>query len=231
MPDRTCLHCGVDISELHRNSKFCSASCRGAVAYARRRRVPCQVCGGPTGWPAGRVESATCNPCRRSNWQHGTEGGYRKGCRCKDCRRAKREAMKAYITLVKKRDGVSPRVKYRKTPDVFCADCGERLRFGGGGGSTGDAPPRCLSCSRKRPRIPMSVRGMVYERDGYVCQLCGDPTDPDADPYSEWYPTLDHIEPYSLGGSDSPENLRTAHRWCNGIRGVGDPHKLFEGAS
>ncbi|MEV4988452.1 HNH endonuclease [Pseudarthrobacter sp. LMD1-1-1.1] len=42
------------------------------------------------------------------------------------------------------------------------------------------------------------------------------PTDPEARPTDDRYPTLDHIESIGLfDGGDDPENLRTAHRWCN----------------
>jgi len=139
--------------------------------------------------------------------------------------------MRDYIETVKKRDGITPRVKYRKTPDVLCADCGERLRFGGGGTPEGVAP-RCRKCSpRRRVHIPQSTRVAIYERDGHVCQLCHEPTDEAGGPQGPWWPTLDHILPVSRGGTDEPANLRTAHRWCNGVRGVSDPHGLFEEAS
>lgn len=128
--------------------------------------------------------------------------------------------------MVKERDGVTLRVKYRKTPDVHCAECGDRLRFGGGGAPAG-IEPRCLRCSRRRAHIPAAVRREVYDRDGLVCQLCDEPTEPDSPPMSDWHPTLDHIVMVSEGGSDHVDNLRVAHRWCNVARN----HGLFEEVS
>lgn len=191
--------------------------------------VPCADCGklmwrGTGSLPPGQ---ARCQPCRRADWQHGTQKGYRRaGCRCDECRRWARESMAEYIASIKERDGVTPRVKYRKTPDVHCVDCGDRLRFGGGG--RGDAPPRCLLCSRRRPHIPQSLRQSVYDRDGLVCHICNEPTDPAAEPRTSWYPSLDHVVPYSKGGPDTFENLRTAHLRCNVQRGASD---LLEEAS
>lgn len=78
------------------------------------------------------------------------------------------------------------------------------------------------------------LRRAIYERDDWTCQLCFDPVDPDADPLSDWFPSLDHIVPQShmLIPDHSPENLRTAHRWCNAVRGDGTYHAdLFEEAS
>lgn len=66
-----------------------------------------------------------------------------------------------------------------------------------------------------------TLRRQVYERDNWICQLCMDPVDPAAHTHSDWYPSLDHIAPQSSTTvpDHSPENLRTAHRWCNAIRG------------
>lgn len=73
----------------------------------------------------------------------------------------------------------------------------------------------------KGKNIPAAIRLAVYERDGWTCQLCGQPTDPTAHPNADWYPSIDHIEPVSTGNPDHSErNLRTTHRWCNCIRGA-----------
>jgi len=82
------------------------------------------------------------------------------------------------------------------------------------------------------PWIAPSVRLKVFERDAWTCQLCSEPLQPDSDPQSDWYPSLDHIVPQSKGGSHSAENLRAAHRWCNSIRGAEDYHAdMFQEAS
>ena len=75
------------------------------------------------------------------------------------------------------------------------------------------------TCKRNRPQRWRKHALAVYERDQWTCQLCGTPT------LREWVkgdmrsPTLDHIMPRSLGGSDDIGNLRTAHWLCNSIRG------------
>lgn len=61
-----------------------------------------------------------------------------------------------------------------------------------------------------RPPIPDEVRQMVYTRDGFKCLHCGT---------SESL-SLDHIYPYSLGGSDDPSNLQTLCRPCNSSKGA-----------
>jgi|JI9StandDraft_1071089.scaffolds.fasta_scaffold550265_2 hypothetical protein len=64
--------------------------------------------------------------------------------------------------------------------------------------------------AKRRPPIPRAVRIEVFERDGWACISC-DTTDD---------LTLDHIYPWSLGGSDDQENLQTLCRSCNSRKGA-----------
>lgn len=61
-----------------------------------------------------------------------------------------------------------------------------------------------------RPPIPSRVRKAVYERDEYRCRRCGTHKDL----------SIDHIHPYSLGGSDHPDNLQTLCLSCNCSKGA-----------
>lgn len=63
---------------------------------------------------------------------------------------------------------------------------------------------------RYRARIPRSVRVAVLTRDGGCCLRCGTAEDL----------TLDHIVPWSLGGSDDISNLQTLCRRCNASKGA-----------
>ncbi|MFC4242193.1 HNH endonuclease [Gryllotalpicola reticulitermitis] len=49
-------------------------------------------------------------------------------------------------------------------------------------------------------------------------QICLLPVERDALPFEDKSPVLDHITRARDGGGDEPENLRLAHRWCNGAR-------------
>lgn len=60
----------------------------------------------------------------------------------------------------------------------------------------------------------------VYERDGWICGLCGLPVDDYLtypDPRSA---SLDHVTPLSLGGSHMLENVQLAHLGCNVQKGA-----------
>lgn len=60
----------------------------------------------------------------------------------------------------------------------------------------------------------------IYERDNWVCQLCGDPIDRlgvAPEPLSR---SIDHIVPIARGGEHSRANTQAAHLGCNVRKGV-----------
>jgi 5-methylcytosine-specific restriction endonuclease McrA len=60
----------------------------------------------------------------------------------------------------------------------------------------------------------------VFERDGWICQLCDEPVDRNLhwpDPLSA---SLDHIIPITKGGTDKYANAQLAHLQCNLIKGI-----------
>lgn len=60
----------------------------------------------------------------------------------------------------------------------------------------------------------------VFDRDGWICQICDQPIDTRArhpDPRSV---SLDHIVPLSRGGEHSRANCQTAHLICNLKKGA-----------
>ena len=64
-----------------------------------------------------------------------------------------------------------------------------------------------------------TVRRQVLDRDGWRCQLCGEPIDPHARSRSPMSATVDHVVAVLDGGSwYAPANLRAAHLVCNSTR-------------
>lgn len=56
----------------------------------------------------------------------------------------------------------------------------------------------------------------IFERDSYICQLCGKKTRPDyKNVYHPLYPNLDHIVPLSKGGAHTRLNTQCSCRQCN----------------
>ena len=62
-------------------------------------------------------------------------------------------------------------------------------------------------------------RNAVYKRDGGQCVYCG----------STENLSLDHVIPFSRGGSDNPENLVTCCKSCNSSKGAKTPSEWIGG--
>jgi hypothetical protein len=74
-----------------------------------------------------------------------------------------------------------------------------------------------LAAVRIEPYRPTEI----YERDGWVCQLCLEPIPPDVG--GKWNPmraSIDHRIPLALGGADAPDNVQASHLVCNIRKGA-----------
>jgi 5-methylcytosine-specific restriction endonuclease McrA len=60
----------------------------------------------------------------------------------------------------------------------------------------------------------------VYERDGWICGLCGVPVDQDRRYPDISSASLDHIVPLSYGGPHTRDNTQLAHLGCNLTKGA-----------
>lgn len=191
-----CFHCNRTFEAATRSKRFCSIHCTTWSKYLGPGGSKyCSECGSPmvVSRPSGDRRDR-CKECS----EHGS-GGYDAGCRCDVCITAKREANMAYKARVKAEHGVNPSTLYKRR---YRERTGIRYRM---------APKDWIS-----PEIRLEL----HERDGWVCHLCGELTDRNAHFNDDIYPSLDHILARSLGGTDGPENLATAHRICNSVRGV-----------
>lgn len=66
----------------------------------------------------------------------------------------------------------------------------------------------------ERAPIDPYKRRLIYIRDGYACQWCGCSVAPDDRAPGEVL-QLDHVVPWSAGGSDRSDNLRALCGPCN----------------
>lgn len=104
-----------------------------------------------------------------------------------------------------------------------CSWCGKQFMSSGGSFF-------CSYACRKRHRhhdsnaVSFSIspidRQSIYERDGWMCQLCERPVDPALNHPNLWAASLDHVIPQSamIIPDHSPENLRLSHFLCNSYR-------------
>ena len=72
---------------------------------------------------------------------------------------------------------------------------------------------RQIRLTKRARHIPNSVRNDVLARDGYQCVYCGATDDL----------AIDHIFPFSRGGSNTPDNLQVLCKSCNSSKGDSIP--------
>lgn len=80
------------------------------------------------------------------------------------------------------------------------------------------------ACHRRRTRkknafVQKVNRKEVFERDGWICQYCGEPVDPNLNGRHPMMASLDHIIPISKGGTHEPRNVQLVHFRCNCKKG------------
>lgn len=75
--------------------------------------------------------------------------------------------------------------------------------------------------ARRRSRA-FRERRLAILRASPVCHLCGEDIDLDLKYPHPKSGTVDHVIPFSKGGSDHPSNLRPAHAECNRKRQAKD---------
>ena len=97
------------------------------------------------------------------------------------------------------------------SPGIFCCSraCTNVMRYGSGS-----------ELKVGRHTVSPATRLRIYERDNWTCYLCGFPVDRIAVPPDLEAPTLDHVVPLRSGGSNEVENLKTAHFYCNCVKGA-----------
>lgn len=96
-------------------------------------------------------------------------------------------------------------------------------------------PEKYRAITRKRQALKLGVGHekytdkQIFERDGHICQLCGNRINMKLkfpDPYSS---SIDHIIPVSKGGADAPINIQASHLGCNILKhaGAGGQLRMF----
>lgn len=163
-------------------------------------------------WSTRNPDAKYCSPSCQAEHQHGED-------RKRKLSQRERRWAAAQRRLERASEG-----SWGRTPWVTgtCSECGDPF-------STPLPLARTCSafCAKSRERrrygqyVDDRTRASIYERDGWICQLCFDPVAPDLHYLDNWAATLDHIvcQSWTESPDHSPSNLRLAHRWCNSVRG------------
>lgn len=239
--DKTCALCGTGFVAKSSSAKYCGSKCR-VLARPGLPPLYCADCSkrmqnSKTSAPQGKARCSDCINGGRGYYEFGERrashgrSAYAAGCRCDVCRDAQAAGMREYVAKRVAVDGVSPSAMYRRVArgvDPFapvperslvpCFKCGDTVFSVLPAGKA--VHKKCKDSNSFY--VSDDTRTSIYSRDGWECQICFESVQTGADYLSDWYPTLDHIVPQSR--ADEPdhsfENLRTAHRYCNLVRGA-----------
>lgn len=194
---------------------FCSRECafaaqkwKGRLRRAERASAPrsyCAVCFQAIAGKRKKVCSSECAALshRLYSRRHYYEGG----------RKLRYEAKRARDLRL--RDAVKCRECGAKfVPAVlgtlYCsARCGKRVA---------KRTRRARKAGAEREAIR---RQDVFDRDGWICQLCGRPTDRQSKAPQPNAPVVDHIVPLAVGGAHTFNNVQCAHFLCNSKKAAG----------
>lgn len=133
----------------------------------------------------------------------------------------------------------------KRTRIAVCENCGEE--FTTTNATKRFCKPECANRKRNRDketkrRIRLKQNGTIdwsvtldrlIKRDKNVCHICGERCDKkdkqiDANGTTicgNGYPSIDHINPVSNGGTHTWDNIKLAHRGCNTAKSC---HEIFE---
>jgi ribosomal protein L32 len=200
-----CPECGGQITQppIGRPRRFCSDDCKRRASNRKIRR---------SAKPQRDVIDKVCPTCGEVFTPRNRNRIYCYNRSCKDSAYRKRRKTGDHV-------GFAPH-------EVVCDNCGVTFTA---------VHPRARWCSkqccnqhwgrlrmrrRTAPAMGNYLDREVFERDGWICHICGTPVRTDVDRLHPEGATIDHIVPISAGGHDVETNVATAHWRCNREKGT-----------
>jgi len=207
-PAKTCQKCGTEFVQKYTRGRprlYCSDRCRQLVQGANRRkpqeRLSCLTCS--QSFKAARSDQKYCS--RQCAGVANTRKALLKrnqqfeGSRaCPDC-------------------GERFAIQQAKSSRKFCDECRRRRKQ--------DTNAR-KSQKRRAAGRPVGLSDVVAAR-GRKCHICHRQIDLNLSGRHPQGPSIDHILPVSMGGTNDLANLNIAHRVCNTRRGNRGPAQMI----
>lgn len=229
-----CRGCGAEFRQGN-NKVYCTQGCRERAKFLRAERVPCAVCGGPTGWRVGQSATATHNACLTATWEHGTAKGYRvQGCRCEPCHawmiesarefRARRESGEL-TTRPCIEDGCDRgavghglcKMHYRRVARAEGRENPPSNAWSDTRRSNYHARRARKNGSKASDKV---IIADLISRGATICQWCQGPIDLTLVYPHRYSKSLDHTLPLVLGGTHTVDNCTLMHLTCNLSKGT-----------
>lgn len=220
-PRPVCEVCGVAYTRSYGAQRTCGRRC-GMDLQARNRPVRTA----PAVYPSSTVRICRCDECGSLF--------VARGQRRKTCGQACRADRAYRMTYGRPRGSLQCRCCGETLPvDAYrtARFCSPACRRAGKSLSRAKARARAIGAARPMRSHRDRVRAfggeyefvdtrVVYERDRWVCQLCGESVGPLVkypDPRSA---SLDHVLPLARGGDHTYDNVQLAHLSCNVRKGA-----------
>jgi hypothetical protein len=215
MPQRTCGVSGC--AKPHRARGLCSSHYNQQHQPDRHRK-----------------STVACGQCGKPTLKHATNRFAERYCSyaCRDARRV-REAIERRLPVLFVGQVIRPRpplpVQPRSTKRWVAGSCHRCGKAYVAEDYTNTARVCSLACGRRLGKHRYRARKrqayvadvsprLIYERDGWRCQLCRKPVRRDHVVPMPLAPVLDHVVPLAQGGTHEPANVQCAHFICNSIK-------------
>lgn len=235
---RECPVCGHRWEAIGNRAKYCSVACRVYAAKHPGQRAPrstqCATCGAPTANRRFTYCSLACRPTGRPAGRDNTEplASRKRDAVCDFCGRgfSTAKTLQKYCSTWCSDTAQNQPGTYADRIGRTCPYCGTGLpvtaRHDSRFCSTGCQVKHNQGIRRARQRgLPAESvdRYAVFERDDWMCSLCGEPIDKALTGRHPMSASLDHVIP--LAWPDSPghvlSNVAAAHLRCNISKGAG----------
>lgn len=201
--EQTCKQCGVKFKHQAYRA-HCSEACATAYLEGRKRKATCKKCG------------VVFRPKQAHRWQYCS-----RACAYADIKTwynaGGNIGEKRYSEIRFKKCVVCNSDFTTNTPSqMTCLECAEKLA---GHNVTRAKRPSKSHISRAKEHGVQYEKFdplLVFERDGWVCQICGISTPlSKRGTYDDDAPELDHIIPLSKGGGHLMSNSQCSCKKCN----------------
>jgi hypothetical protein len=240
-----CVWCGIGFipDRQHPNQKFCSEKHRNQFHHKKQRairtqkeredreKIACGICGNMF-VPTKDHHRYCTDKCSAKAYKAGKKREYKaraekakqktEGVRkiCQYCGVAYSSGGSKYCCDDHRFAAWWGYERPNKTPKL-CEWCGKEFET--------SRPNQTCCCSehgkkvsnqRRRATLKRVIhshysRWDVFERDNFICHICGHVIDMDAVAPALYSPTIDHVIPLAKGGYDTIENVKAAHFICN----------------
>lgn len=197
--DGRCRHCGAGFSPANAAQSFCTASCKNTHfnAIRARRRAEARSHRRPSkAAVAASLRQARADAALVRAFNRALAAFIRRSAVCTACS-GKRDSDRSFLCAGCRRQ----RAREQKRAEKHVRRARERAAV-----------------------IERFTSREVFDRDGWRCQICGEPT-------PERYmgtnhgraPTLDHVTAIANGGAHAMWNAQCACRRCNSLKSDGPP--------